>query len=426
LKDADNASEVRQQLKELPETLDETYERILQKIPKKKSLIVRKGLLLLCGSKSAKWSPSELSEAVVVNTDQYTYSAEDRMLDPMALIKLCASLISPITDSADWHIGYQDPLDVPYRLAHYTVREYLTGERILLGPAAYYHVSESEPDIVLAKTVLTYLLDANYDQYPVNWDGDGSSFWGDSDEGDDSDPDSGEDEGDVDDHETCPKGERGEKSQERAESTTLLASRFFYTAERLWPFAVLDTQRSHENAAIKMLALRLLDPSQPHFAKWLKLSKKSRGRGGHYLPCWDLSTSPGKNITLGYLCYFKLDAVIETFLDNQNSFILHQTVQLVQGDAWKTAHAAKLEGTPLQLAVNLCDSALVKLFLSRGCSTAVKDSEGNSLLSLALLPFRKSALGGAEDPFEVVKLLLDAGVDKTQLPEHLSHMLPDT
>ena len=74
--------DIRKALQELPETLDETYERILMKIPQKSSRLAHKVLQLLAFDDEKLFSTlNALAEAVVVDVEQLSFSSEKRLFD---------------------------------------------------------------------------------------------------------------------------------------------------------------------------------------------------------------------------------------------------------------------------------------------------------------------------------------------------------
>jgi hypothetical protein len=113
-----SASEIRKALGELPETLDETYERILTNISAKNSKFAHRALQLLAFDSNIIWL-SELAEAVVVNDEQCSFDLDDRFLDPKDLLEICTCLIT-----------YDEDEYPQVQLAHYSVKEYLVSERM--------------------------------------------------------------------------------------------------------------------------------------------------------------------------------------------------------------------------------------------------------------------------------------------------------
>lgn len=136
---------------ELPETLDETYERILMKIPPKSSRLAHKVLQLLAFRNGhISFTLNELAEAVVVDVEQLSFSPEKRLLDKNYLFEICTCLI---TLNSNGRVG----------LAHYSVKEYLVSDRIQRGPTTSFQISNIGFDVMYTKICLVYLLDITYD-----------------------------------------------------------------------------------------------------------------------------------------------------------------------------------------------------------------------------------------------------------------------
>jgi len=93
LKECINLLEIRRALAELPETLDETYTRILMKIPKKYRRVAQAALQLLAVS-FKPLTVEDVSEATAVDYENEKY---DRVLqrprDPCYILKVCSGLV---------------------------------------------------------------------------------------------------------------------------------------------------------------------------------------------------------------------------------------------------------------------------------------------------------------------------------------------
>jgi hypothetical protein len=136
-------------------TLDETYERILTSIPAENCQMAcavlqwisgRMGGCMVCWIR-------EVAEAAVVDYKNCTFYPEKRLLDPMYLLEILSSLVTLAP-----HNGY----DYQLEFAHFSVEECLVSERIRVGPAAAFHISNRSATLLPAKTCLTYLLYIDY------------------------------------------------------------------------------------------------------------------------------------------------------------------------------------------------------------------------------------------------------------------------
>ena len=146
-----NVSDIRKALHELPETLDETYERILMRIPRESSKIAHKVLQLLAFHAYDFQSIDVLAEALAVDVEQLLFNPEKRLIDRNALFEICTCLVT---------LTNKDEII----LAHYSVKEYLVSERIQLGPATSFQISDVSSNVLGAKIFLVYLLDITYER----------------------------------------------------------------------------------------------------------------------------------------------------------------------------------------------------------------------------------------------------------------------
>ena len=135
---------VRKALQELPETIDETYSAILQRIHDSDKDLAREALFWLSFALKPL-SLSELSEAVVLE-DNYTDLDEDsRLQHPRVILEICHGLIT-----------FNPDLD-RVALAHFSVKTYLMSERMKGGRSEFYHLDNKVGNARLAEKCLTYL-----------------------------------------------------------------------------------------------------------------------------------------------------------------------------------------------------------------------------------------------------------------------------
>src|ERR1700761_3125496 len=118
------APSVRHVLEELPETLDETYERILQEIPKANRVHAHR--LLQCLTVAARpLRVQELAEVLAVDfsaaggvpklNEDWRWKDQEQ-----AVLTACSSLITIV--------NFQDSQMVQF--SHYSVKEFLTSDRL--------------------------------------------------------------------------------------------------------------------------------------------------------------------------------------------------------------------------------------------------------------------------------------------------------
>jgi enoyl reductase-like protein len=93
LKECINLFEIRQALAELPETLDDTYARILEKIPKRYRKVAHSALQLLAVS-YRPLTVEEVAEATAVDYENEKFDPVlQRPRDPFYILKVCSGLV---------------------------------------------------------------------------------------------------------------------------------------------------------------------------------------------------------------------------------------------------------------------------------------------------------------------------------------------
>ena len=191
---------LRQALASLPETLDDTYARILLNIDKQHNHYYREVLKLLqwLTFSTQPLRLEELAEIVAIDIDETPrFDPERRWPEPQDILMICSSLVTLTTDYndatdeessslysgeghdialdaalslhssswsfdngvEDWSFGNRVKDSMTFvRLAHFSVKEYLVSERIQNGVAARYSTREIESHGVLAGDCIAYLL----------------------------------------------------------------------------------------------------------------------------------------------------------------------------------------------------------------------------------------------------------------------------
>ena len=145
---------VRRTLDELPETLDETYERVLKEIKKPNRDHARRVLQCLVVA-IRPLRVEELAEVLAVKFDD-----EDGMpkLNPnwrwddqeQALLSSCSSLIAIVESDGSRIVQF----------SHFSVKEYLTSDRLASssGDISLYHIDLQPAHTILAQACLSVLL----------------------------------------------------------------------------------------------------------------------------------------------------------------------------------------------------------------------------------------------------------------------------
>src|ERR1700761_843537 len=148
-------SRVRQFVNELPDSLDETYERVLKDIPKTNQGYVRR--LLQCVAVAIRpLRPEELAQILAFDPDGN--KEEDAMLDANSrpedqeneLLSVCPSLIS-IVDYPGSRV---------VQFSHFSVKEFLTSDRLSTSSEAisHYHILPDDAHTTITQATLGVLL----------------------------------------------------------------------------------------------------------------------------------------------------------------------------------------------------------------------------------------------------------------------------
>ena len=156
------ASSIRKALNELPTTLDETYERALQEIPKEKWQHAHRLFQCLVAA-IRPLRVNELAEIFAVKFDadrSPSLMAGWRPENPEeAVLSACSSLITIIENKGSKIVQF----------SHFSVKEYLTSDRLQtskVGNVCNYHIPIDAAHTILARACLTVLLqlDENVDE----------------------------------------------------------------------------------------------------------------------------------------------------------------------------------------------------------------------------------------------------------------------
>ena len=141
----------------LPKTLDETYARILCAIPEEHKQNTTRILQFLTYSERPL-RIEEAIDAIVVDTkgDQY-FNPKYRLPEPREILRYCSSLV--VVVSAKEHLYNKDKKPVGLQLAHFSVKEYLTSNRLDNNIAQNFQ--EIAATASIATVCLAYLLHLN-------------------------------------------------------------------------------------------------------------------------------------------------------------------------------------------------------------------------------------------------------------------------
>ena len=156
------ASSIRKALNELPTTLDDTYERALQEIPKEKWQHAHRLFQCLVAA-IRPLRVNELAEIFAIKFD--TDRSPSLMMGwrpenaEEALLSACSTLITIVENKGSKIVQF----------SHFSVKEYLTSNRLQtseVGNVCNYHITLDAAHTILARACLTVLLqlDENVDK----------------------------------------------------------------------------------------------------------------------------------------------------------------------------------------------------------------------------------------------------------------------
>ncbi|EXA28558.1 hypothetical protein FOVG_19844 [Fusarium oxysporum f. sp. pisi HDV247] len=133
-------------LRSLPQDLNETYNRILQRIPpERKHKAIRLLQFLVCTERPLTLKEAVDVIAVRIDSRPGYFDPEDRLPCPSEITRFCPSLVSVVQGSH----GGQDAVE-ELQLAHFSVKEYLLNYQV----QGFLH---AEASIVITQTCLAYL-----------------------------------------------------------------------------------------------------------------------------------------------------------------------------------------------------------------------------------------------------------------------------
>jgi len=147
-------SSLRKALNELPSTLDDTYERALEGIPKEKRQHAHRLFQCLV----AAIRPLHVEELAEIFTIEFDAEAGPILSEGWrpenpeeAILSACSTLIAIIEDKGSEIVQF----------SHFSVKEFLTSDRLLtseVGSIRHYHIPLDAAHTVLARACLTVLL----------------------------------------------------------------------------------------------------------------------------------------------------------------------------------------------------------------------------------------------------------------------------
>jgi hypothetical protein len=152
-------------LKSLPESLDETYERMLCKIDRCAIEDARRILTLLCFA-SRPLKVHELIDGIAVEiTDEVGLNQKRRLQDANDIHGICPGLVAIglvpkfSVGALEGKIDGEPQSEPTVRIAHFSVQEYLESERIRHQKATIFSLSSATAHAEISQICLLYLLD---------------------------------------------------------------------------------------------------------------------------------------------------------------------------------------------------------------------------------------------------------------------------
>ena len=164
---------LRKALESLPDTLEETYERILCQIEKKDFECAHKILQWLAFS-ARPLRLDEMADVVGIEvTASPRFDPDRKLFQSSDIFKLCSSLVTTIylplekNDPEDFQLWKPEEPEEPEEeinmeeyivLSHFSVKEYLVSSSKKEGSALRFSISEIEANKLIAEGFLAYLL----------------------------------------------------------------------------------------------------------------------------------------------------------------------------------------------------------------------------------------------------------------------------
>jgi hypothetical protein len=115
-------------LQNLPKTLNETYDRIIDAIPKQHEVYAIRILQFLVYS-TRPLRLEEIVDAVIVQPDKDPcFEPKNRMPDPREITTTCSGLVSVVNEKLEPRYLHTGEVQLVLQLAHFSVKEYFTGK----------------------------------------------------------------------------------------------------------------------------------------------------------------------------------------------------------------------------------------------------------------------------------------------------------
>ncbi|KZP14309.1 ankyrin [Athelia psychrophila] len=145
-----NTREIKEKLETLPKDLEETYEKILTRSPRRNELL---RMLHWLAFSARELRLEEIAEVPSVDFDAADGPCYDpglKYVNPSIALTVCSGLVTE--------------MDGIVKLAHFSVKEYLISNHIKTGMAAQFAMSERLSHSIIAQTCIAYLMIFNKPQ----------------------------------------------------------------------------------------------------------------------------------------------------------------------------------------------------------------------------------------------------------------------
>ena len=149
-----NLAMLRKSLATLPQTLDQTYDRILTAISEKDRMYTIRILQWLTFS-ARPLSLEEVAEVIAIDVARdLAFDRDEVLVEPLEALEICSSLVTIVKEEPTRRSEHGRQIVI---LAHYSVQEYLVSDRIRQGPAKQYSMKEIECHKAMTIGCLGYL-----------------------------------------------------------------------------------------------------------------------------------------------------------------------------------------------------------------------------------------------------------------------------
>lgn len=140
---------LRKALKSLPRTLDETYERMLLKVPEQQvDDAIKMFRFLSFGRRSLRLEELVEILTISITEEEPRFDPERRITEIKDLLDVCSGFVAVPED-----IGWSTTVG----FAHFSVKEYLISDRIQKGPAHKFGLQKMDAECVVTRSCVIYL-----------------------------------------------------------------------------------------------------------------------------------------------------------------------------------------------------------------------------------------------------------------------------